>query len=333
MKVAINGFGRIGKQFFMAALEHKVSWEFIINENADLDSIVYALKHDSVHPSLKDVTHDGTNIIVGKAFGKRKVKVIREMDATKLPWKKEKVSLVVDCTGLFTEKENAQKHLEAGARYVLISAPAKGNDLTFVHGVNNKMYKREHQIISAGSCTTNCAAVMIKILHDTFGIKSAYFVTTHAYTATQRLIDGYDKKDALRGRSAAHNIVPSTSGASQSVVESIPELAGKIEGYSLRVPVIDGSIVSVIAQVENPAEAALVNDTFKRLSAGVYKGVLDYSEEGLVSTDIIHNSASCVFDASLTSTLENTISIAGWYDNEWGYSNRLVDVAQSVIGK
>src|SRR3989344_1038427 len=227
MRVAINGFGRIGKQFFLAAMEQKVKWDFVINHTADLDFIVYSLKYDSVHPSPKEkISHDGKNLI----FGNKKIKVFNELEPEKLPWKTEKVELVVECTGMFTHADEARKHLKAGAKRVLISAPAKGHDVTIVLGVNESFLKKEHKLISAGSCTTNCIAPIIKILHDAYKIKNAYFVTTHSYTSTQRLIDGVDKKDLRRGRAAATDIVPSASGASQSVVEAIPELNGKIEG-------------------------------------------------------------------------------------------------------
>lgn len=326
MKVAINGFGRIGKQFFLAAMERKVPWEFVINHTADLDFIVYSLKYDSVHPSPKEkISHDGKSLL----FGTKKIKVFSELDAGKLPWKSEKIDLVVDCTGMFTHAEEARKHIYAGAKRVLISAPAKNHDVTIVPGVNDKSLQKSHQIISAGSCTTNCVSPMIKILNDTFKIKSAFFVTTHAYTATQRLIDGVDKKDLRRGRAAAIDIVPGTSGASQSVVESIPELKGKIEGYALRVPIIDGSISSIIAEVEKKSSAGDVKKLFRKKAAEM-KGILSYTEDAIVSSDIIHDSSSCIFDATLANTNENLISIAGWYDNEWGYSNRLVDVSSKI---
>ena len=261
VKIAINGFGRIGKLFFLAAMEHKVSWDFIINENANLDYIVYSLKYDSTHPSSKEtIKHDGKFLY----FGKKKIKVISEMDAAKLPWKDEKVDIVVDCTGAYTKAEDAKKHISAGAKKVLISAPAKGHDVTIVYGVNDSVLKKEHTIISAGSCTTNCIAPMMKIINDAFKVKSAFFVTTHAETATQRLIDGVDKKDFRRGRAAASNISPSSSGASQSVVEAIPELKDKLQGYALRVPVIDGSFSSVVAHVEKKVTPEEINALFKK---------------------------------------------------------------------
>lgn len=332
MKVAINGFGRIGKQFLLAALEQKVKWDFVINHTADLDFIVYSLKYDSVHPSPKEkIFHDGKTLFIKKGglFGNKKIKVYSELNPEKLPWKAEKVDLVVDCSGMFTHAEEAKKHIEAGARRVLISAPAKGHDATIVLGVNEKTLKKEHLIISAGSCTTNCVAPVVKILNDALGIKSCFFITTHAYTATQRLIDGVDKKDLRRGRAAAIDIVPGTSGASQSVVEAIPELKGKLDGYALRVPVVDGSISSIIAQVTNQISAEDLNNLFKK-KAKELAGILDYVEDPIVSADIIHNPNSSIFDSTLTGVNGDLVSVASWYDNEWGYSCRLVDVAKLI---
>lgn len=328
MKVAINGFGRIGKQFFISSLAQGVKWDFVINELSDLDSIVYSLKYDSVHATPQvNISHDGKNLIVGN----RKIKVFAEKDPSLLPWKDEKVDLVVECTGFFTNAKDAAKHVQAGALKVLISAPAKEHQCTLVHGVNSNALKKDFQIVSAGSCTTNCVAPMVKIINDAFKIKNAYFVTTHAYTATQRLVDAFDKKDFRRGRAAAGNIVPSTSGASISVVEAVPQLQGKLEGYALRVPVIDGSFSSVFAHVENPASVEEINALFKSKAQKEYKGVLQYSEDDLVSSDIIGNTHSCIFDSKITSVNGDLLSIAGWYDNEMGYSNRLVDVARLML--
>ena len=254
------------------------------------------------------------------------------MNPENLPWKDEKIDLVVECTGMFTNANEAKKHLKAGAKKVLISAPAKGQDVTIIPGVNDSALKKDYTIISAGSCTTNCVAPMVKILNDAFGIESCFFVTTHAYTSTQRLIDGVDKKDLRRGRAAAIDIIPSTSGASQSVVESVPELKGKLDGYALRVPVINGSISSIIAKVRKKTNLKEVNELFKKMSKKMPE-ILSYTEEPIVSSDIIHDPHSCVLDVTLTGVNDSLVSIAGWYDNEWGYSNRLVDVARAVLGK
>lgn len=329
-KVAINGLGRIGKQFLLAAIERGVDWEFFINHTGDLDFIVYSLKYDSVHPSpTEEISHDGKHLI----FGKRKIKVFHEPEPDKLPWKKKGIDLVIECTGHFTARDEAMKHIKAGAKKVLISAPAKGHDVTIVYGVNNEMLKKQHTIISAGSCTTNCISPMVKILHDAYGVRAGHFVTAHAYTSTQRLIDGVDKKDIRRGRAAAVDIVPSTSGASQSVVESIPELKGKLEGYALRVPVVDGSFASLFLELDKKTSAAEINALFKKKSSRELRGILAYTEEQIVSADIIHNPSSCIFDGNFTSVIGNLASVAGWYDNEWGYSCRLVDVAKMILGK
>jgi len=330
MKVAINGFGRIGKQFFLACMEQNVPWEFVINDISSLDTIVYSLKYDSVHPSPKEeVSRDLKNL----HFGKKKIRVYQEKDLENLPWKKEKVDLVVECTGLFTKKSDAMKHIKTGAKKVLISAPAEDSDCTLIQGVNAKALKKTHTIISAGSCTTNCVSPMVKILHDFFKVKSCFFTTTHAYTSTQKLIDSFDKKDFRRGRSASQNIIPTTSGAAQSVVESIPELKGKLDGFALRVPVVDGSISTVVAVIEKKTNKEEINRIFKNQAQKDYKDILGYAEDPIVSSDIIHDSHSCIFDPSLTSVTENLISISGWYDNEWGYSNRLVDVAKILLAK
>ncbi len=330
MKVAINGLGRIGKQFFLSAMEQKVPWQFYINHSGDLDFIVYTLKYDSVHPRPKEkIYHKGGFLY----FGNKKIKVFNELEPEKLPWKEEGIDLVVECTGHFTARDEAMKHIKAGAKKVLISAPAKNPDCTVVFGVNDHVLKKEHKIISAGSCTTNCIAPMAKILNDAFKIKSCYFITTHAYTSTQRLIDGQEKKDLRRGRAAAVDIVPSTSGASQSVIEALPELKGKLDGYALRVPVVDGSVSSIFAEVEKVPTSKQVNELFKKKSSGDMKKILEYNEDPIVSADIIHNPNSCIFDSNFTSVQGNIISIGGWYDNEWGYSSRLVDVVKLILSK
>src|SRR3989344_7062482 len=330
VKVAINGFGRIGKKFFLAAIAHRVDWDIIINEPGDLDFVSYSLKYDSAHPlhNVK-IFHDKNYLF----FGNRKIKFYNILNASKLPWSKEKVDLVVDCSGHFTNAEDANLHIKAGAKKVLISAPAKGHDVTIIPGVNEKVLKKEHKIISAGSCTTNCISPMVKILNDLFHIKNAYFVTTHAYTATQKLIDGHDQKDPRRGRAAAVNITPATSGASQSVIESLPEIKVKLKVYALRVPVVNGSISSLIAEVEKKTSIDEINSSFRKKSLGEFKGILEYNEDPIVSTDIIGNQSSCIFDSTMTDVQGDLISIAGWYDNEIGYSNRLVNVAKLILNK
>ncbi len=334
IKIAINGFGRIGKQFFLACMENKVAskWDFIINNTGGMENMIYELKYDSVHPTTKEkITNDKEYLY----FGTKKVLVVSEREPEKLPWKKEGVDLVVDCTGAFTNAKEAMRHIKSGAKKVLISAPAKDHDATIVYGVNNQVLKSAQKIISAGSCTTNCVAPIIKIINDNYKIKNSYFVTTHAYTATQRLVDSIDEKDLRRGRAAAEDIIPSTSGASQSVVEALPEMKGKLEGYALRVPVLDGSFSSVIVLVQKKTTKEKINELFKKEAKGKYKEILQYTNDPIVSSDIIHNPSSCIIDAGITSTSKDgkLISIGGWYDNEWGYSNRLVDVARLILGK
>ena len=323
MKVAINGLGRIGKQFLLACIEKKAKFDFVINHPDSLDSIVYSLKYDSVHPSLKNVKHDNKSLIINN----KKIKVFHELDPGKLPWKEEKIDLVVDCTGKFTERENAEKHLKAGAKRVLISAPAKGHDVCIAYGVNTNSLKKSDRIISASSCTTNCLAPLIKVVNENFKILNAHFLTAHAFTATQKLIDGNDNKDLRRGRAASQNIVPSTSGATKSILEIFPELKGKIDGFALRVPVVNGSITHLVARVEKRTTKDQIKNIFKKTAETKLKGILEYTNEQIVSTDIIHNSNSCIFDANLTNVVDEMISVSGWYDNEWGYANRLVDVA------
>ncbi len=327
MNIAINGFGRIGKQFFLAAIEQNVNWNFFINHPGEMEYIAYSLKYDSVHPSIKNVKFENNYLIVGN----KRIPVFHELDPEKLPWKNNKIDIVVECTGIFTKREGAIKHINAGAKKVLISAPAKDHDVTIIYGVNNQALNKNHKIISAASCTTNCLVPMVKILNDNFKIKNAQYITAHAYTSTQHLNDGDDKKDIRRGRSAAINIVPTSSGAEIATVEVIPELKGKITGYALRVPVIDGSITNLYAEVQKKTSLEEINETFKKAAQGKFKSILEYNDEPIVSTDIINNPASCVFDSNLTKVNSDFVGIAGWYDNEWGYSNRLVDIIKLIF--
>jgi len=324
--IAINGFGRIGKQFLIAALESKKRYNFFINDPAEIEFIVYSLTHDSVHPILKKVRHDGKNIFIRK----RKIPIYHELNPEKLPWKKNKIDVVVECTGLFTHKKDAKKHLKAGAKKVLISAPGKEVDATIVYGINHTKLKDE-KIISAGSCTTNAVAPLVKILNDKFKIKNSYFLTTHAYTSTQSLIDGHNKKSFVRGRAAAQNIIPTTSGASVSVVEAIPELKGKLDGYALRVPVVDGSFVNVVAELEKKTKTKEIDLAFQKMSKGKMKEILEYSKDSLVSTDIINNKNSCIFDSRFTKFQGDLVCVGAWYDSEYGYSHRLVNVLDEIL--
>lgn len=323
MNIGVNGLGRIGKQFLMAALERGKKHNFIVNTPSGTDEIAYSLEHDTVHPSLKNVRYDKNNIFIGKT----KIPVYHELKPEKIPWKKHKIDIVVECSGRFTHKKDARGHIKAGAKKVLISAPSGDADATVIYGVNDSAVKNG-KIISAGSCTTNAVAPLMKVLHDNFDIESAYFFTTHAYTSTQNLIDGNNHKSFVRGRAAAQNIVPTSSGAAVAVAESIPELKGKLDGYALRVPVIDGSFVTVAAKIKKKTHVEEINRVFKKQASGPWKKSLEYSELLLVSSDIINNSHSCIFDANFTKVQGDLISVAAWYDNEYGYSHRLVDVIE-----
>lgn len=323
MNIAINGLGRIGKEFLIAVIDSKKNYNVFVNDPSPIDSLVYSLTHDSVHPPLKDVKSKGENLIIGK----RIIPVTHERDPEKLPWKKDKIDVVVECTGHFTDKVGASKHLTAGAKKVLISAPGKQTDATIVYGINNSKVKGK-KIISAGSCTTNCLVPPLSIIDEKLGIENAHFVTTHAYTSTQNLIDGHNAKSYVRGRAAAHNIVPTSSGASVSVVEVLPKLKGKVEGYALRVPVVDGSFATIVAKVKKKTTAEELNKIFKQYSKGKLKGVLGYEKELLVSTDIINNTHSSIIDANFTKVQKDLVSIGCWYDNEYGYSHRLLDVLE-----
>jgi len=329
VRVAINGFGRIGRQILQAGItDADIEW-VAVNDLTDTRTLAHLLRYDSVHgKSPYPVEYDDKNLIVnGKV-----IKVFAEKDPTKLPWKELKIDIVVESTGLFTDKEGAMQHIKAGAKKVLISAPAKNPDITLVLGVNEKEYnKQKHVIISNASCTTNCLAPMVKVLHDNFVVKRGFMVTAHSYTADQRLVDA-PHKDLRRARSAAVSIIPTTTGAAKTVGDVIPSLKGKLDGFAWRVPTPDGSIVTLTAEVEKATDAEKVNWLFKQVSQYHLKGIVEYSEEPLVSRDIIHNPNSCIFDAPSTNVIDGTmVSISGWYDNEWGYSCRMVDVIKLLL--
>lgn len=325
---AINGFGRIGRQVFQIAIQQKLNI-VAINDLTDTKSLAQLLKYDSVYGAYPGkVSYDKDHIIINN----RKIKVFAEKDPAKLPWKKLKVDVVAECTGAFTDREGASKHLKAGAKKVLISAPAKNPDITVVKGVNLEKYnKKKHNIISNASCTTNCITPMVKVLHDAFGIEQGFLTTVHAYTASQALVDGPHRKDPRRGRAAAVNIVPTTTGATKAVGEAIPELNDKLDGMAIRVPVVCGSICQFSATTKKTATKEQVNNAFKKAAVKI-KEVIKYSEEPLVSTDIIQDPHSCIFDAPSTEVIgKKLINICGWYDNEWGYSARMVDVMKQLL--
>jgi len=329
IRVAINGFGRIGRQVLQAGiLDPGIEW-VAVNDLTDTKTLAHLLKYDSVHGKSKyPVEARADGIVVNGKF----IKVFAEKDPERLPWKDLKIDVVVESTGFFTEREGAEKHLKAGAKKVLISAPAKGVDMTIVKGVNEHLYdKTKHHIISNASCTTNCLAPLVKVLNDNFGIVHGFMTTAHAYTADQRLVDA-PHKDLRRARTAAVSIVPTTTGAAKTVAEVIPELKGKLDGVALRVPVPDGSLTDFVCTLKKNTSIEEINALFKSVSNYHLKGIIEYTEDPIVSADIIHNPHSVVFDALSTMVIDgNFIKIIGWYDNEWGYSNRMVDVIKILI--
>jgi len=332
IKVGINGFGRIGRLLYRAAIERKAKIDFVaINDITDAKTLAHLLKYDSVHGRFNaDVQVKGNDLVVDG----KELKVLSQRDPAQLPWKDMGVYLAVESTGLFTDREGASKHLAAGAKKVLVSAPAKNPDATIVIGVNDNTYDHaKHNIVSNASCTTNCVAPMAKILHENFGIKRALMTTAHAYTNDQRLAD-LVHKDLRRARAAALNIIPTTTGAATAVGLVMPELAGKIDGISLRVPTPDVSIVDMTAELNKQATKEDINAAFKKAADGPLKGILEYTDEPIVSTDVLHSSYSAVFDAQLTMVVDkNFTKTFAWYDNEWGFSCRMVEQMELIAEK
>ncbi len=323
IKVAINGFGRIGRLVFRRGLEVG-GVEFVaINDLTDAKTLGHLLKYDSVHGKFNgDVKVEGDNIIVdGKNY-----KVSAEKDPAKLPWKDLGVDVVVEGTGVFTKAEQMQMHIDAGAKKVLLTAPEKGDiDSTIVLGVNDDMLKPDHKLVSNASCTTNCLAPMVKVLQDSFGVKKGFMTTVHAYTNDQRLLD-LPHKDLRRARAAAQAIIPTTTGAAKTVTKAIPELEGRLDGFALRVPVANGSITDFVCELEKDVTAEQVNEAMKKAADGPMKGILEYETDPIVSIDIIGNPHSCILDSISTMAKDNLVKVVGWYDNEWGYSCRTVDL-------
>ncbi len=327
INVAINGFGRIGRMVFRAGYKDKdINW-VAVNDLTDTKTLAHLLKHDSVHGAFaEEVNSTPDSLIVGK----KRIKVFAEKDPSKLPWEDLKIDVVVESTGFFLTQESASSHLKAGAKKVILSADAKDTTKTIILGVNERIYnKKKDTIISMASCTSNCTAPMTKVIHDALGIETAFFTTTHAYTATQKLHDAPDKN--LRNARAANvNIIPHSSGAAKAVPLTVPEVKGNFEGMALRVPVIDGSITVLTALVKKKTTADEVNAIFKKAAQTSMKGILQYSEEPLVSSDIIGNSYSCIFDSEFTKVNGRLVQVLGWYDNEWGYSCRMVEMVKYV---
>ena len=331
LRVGINGFGRIGRQVVRAAKERGADINFVaVNDLTDTKTLAHLFKYDSVHGIFDGtVSHDADSIIVA---GDR-IKVLKEKDPALLPWKDLAVDLVLESTGRFTQAEEAKKHIAAGAKKVIISAPATGEDITIVLGVNHEKYDAaRHHIISNASCTTNCLAPMVKVLRDAFGFKHGAMVTIHSYTNDQSILD-LPHKDLRRARAAAISMIPTTTGAAKATALVIPEVKGKIDGIAIRVPTPDVSLTELTVEVERATTIAEVNAAFKTAAAGALKGILAYTEEELVSVDYIGNPHSTILDSKNTNVIDGTlVKISGWYDNEWGYSSRCVDLLE-LIGK
>ncbi len=333
-KVAINGFGRIGRITLRAALEKGSNLDFVaVNDLVDAKTLAHLFKYDSIHRTYpgKVKAEDDSIIIDGK-----KVRVCQEKDPAQLPWKEMGIDIVIESTGLFRTKEKAASHLKAGASKVIISAPARGSDevLTIVMGVNEEKFNPSiHHVVSNASCTTNCLVPMVKVLMDNFGVKRGLMTTIHSYTADQVLLDG-PHKDLRRARAAGLSMIPTTTGAAVAVGKVIPELKGKFDGLAIRVPTPDVSLVDLVAEVEKETTVDEVNSAFKRASEENFKGILKYCEEPLVSHDFTTDPASAIVDADFTGVIEGKmVKVLGWYDNEWGYSCRVVDLAQYMDKK
>ncbi len=330
INVAINGFGRIGRMVFRAAYEQGFENIDIIavNDLTDTKTLAHLLKYDSVHGKFKgEIGFDENSLHVN---GKQ-IKVFAERDPTNLPWNDLHIEVVVESTGFFTKRGDAAKHLKAGAKKVLISAPSKDADFDIVIGVNEKDYDKEkHHIISNASCTTNCLAPVVKVLNDNFGVEKGFMTTVHAFTGDQRMVDA-PHKDLRRARAAAVNIVPTTTGAAIAVTKVIPSLKGKLDGMAIRVPVPDGSITDFVCLLKRETSIEEVNTLFRNVAEHHLKGILEYTEDPIVSTDIIGNAHSSIFDSLSTKVMGNLVKVVSWYDNEWGYSHRMVDVVRKLI--
>ena len=331
IRVGINGFGRIGRNVLRACLG-EAKLDFVaVNDITSATTLAHLLKHDSVHGPLKeDVKAEGDALVVGG----KSIKVLAERDPAKLPWKSLGVDLVLECSGLFTERDKAAAHLGAGAKKVIVSAPAKGADLTICYGVNHAAYDAaKHHVVSNASCTTNCLAPVAKVLHQTFGVKRGLMTTVHAYTNDQRILD-LPHEDLRRARAAALSMIPTSTGAAKAIGLVIPELDGKLDGMAVRVPTPNVSLVDLTAELEKPATEKDVNAAMKAAADGPLKGILHYVTEPLVSIDFNHSTYSSSFDSALTRVIDKTfVKVLSWYDNEWGFSNRMRDVALHVGAK
>ncbi|MBH1936367.1 type I glyceraldehyde-3-phosphate dehydrogenase [Streptomyces sp. AV19] len=331
IRVGINGFGRIGRNYFRALLEQGADIEIVgVNDLTDNATLVHLLKYDSILGRLKqDVSHTDDTITVGDMT----FKTMAERDPANLPWGELGADIVIESTGIFTKREDAAKHLAAGAKKVLISAPAKGEDITIVMGVNQDKYDAaNHHVISNASCTTNCVAPMAKVLDENFGIVKGMMTTVHAYTNDQRILD-FPHSDLRRARAAAENIIPTSTGAAKATALVLPQLKGKLDGIAMRVPVPTGSVTDLVLELDRETTKEEINAAFQKAAEGQLKGVLEYTEDPIVSSDIVNWPASCTFDSKLTMVQGTQVKVVGWYDNEWGYSNRLVDLTVFVGGQ
>ena len=331
IRVGINGFGRIGRNFYRAVQSSGADIEIVaVNDLGSLKTMAHLLKYDSVLgvlPNEISATDDGIKID-GKTL-----KVLQVRDPKELPWKSLGVDLVIESTGIFTDRDKAAVHLDAGAPLVIVSAPSNGADATFVYGVNhNDFDPAQHKVISNASCTTNCFVPLVKVLDDAFGVENGLMTTVHAYTGDQQLVDG-PHSDLRRARGAAINITPTSTGAARATSLVMAAMKGKLDGTSLRVPVPTGSITDFVANLKKPASVDEINAAYKAAASGPLKGILEYTEAPIVSSDIVTNPHSCIFDSGLTMSMGSMVKVLGWYDNEWGYSNRLVDLTKFVGSK
>jgi glyceraldehyde 3-phosphate dehydrogenase len=328
VRVGINGFGRIGRNFYRASRAIGADIEIVaVNDLGSVKTMAHLLKYDSVMGVLpNDISAvDGGISVDGKLL-----RVLFERDPAKLGWGDLGVDLVIESTGFFTDRDKAAAHLEAGAPLVIVSAPATGADATFVYGVNhNDFDPKSHRVISNASCTTNCFVPLVKVLDDAFGVENGLMTTIHAYTGDQQLVDG-PHSDLRRARGAALNIIPTSTGAARATSLVLEAMKGKLDGTSLRVPVPTGSITDFVANLKKPASVDEINSAFREAANGSLKGVLEYTDAPIVSSDIVHNPHSCIFDSDLTMSMGSLVKVLGWYDNEWGYSNRLVDLTRHV---
>lgn len=326
-RIAINGFGRIGRLVFKLLIDHPTIEIVAINDLTDIPSLAHLLKYDSIHGRFPgEVTAQEDALSVNG----KKVQIIAEPNPAKIPWKDLSVDIVIESTGLFTHIDDASKHIEAGAKQVIISAPGKGEVPTYVLGVNDHQLSPKHKVISNASCTTNCLAPVAKIIDDTFGIKKGYLSTVHAYTADQNLQDAPHKKDMRRARAAAYSIIPTTTGAAAAVAKVLPHLEGKFEAMAMRVPVPDGSLIDLSLELEKETTSEEINQIMKNAANGAFKGIIEYTEDPIVSIDIIGNPHSAIFDARLTKAMGNFVKIIAWYDNEAGYANRVADLIKKL---